>query len=138
MLYVLHCSFSQETDATEDADSGSHGYFTCLQDATDVDDAISKTKTLIRRLHGRDLVFSSATEIYLESCTEVRKLPEGGLLTRWTSERGYDACTIACDLPGAPKRAATAYGQNLKDGVLEPLLSFASVPGRGAITRTGG
>ncbi len=103
MTYVGHFSFSSDDGAPW------HALFTCVVDAADVDAAVGKFKRLIRNVARRGDVFDGVSEIYLDSCIELRSLPKSGLLTYVTIRDGEDIGGISATLLGATSRSAVAY-----------------------------
>jgi hypothetical protein len=103
MMYVGHFSFSGDGGAPW------HAFFTCVVDAADVDAAVGKFKRLIRDVARRGDVFGGVSEIYMDSCIELRSLPKGGLMTYVTIRDGEDTGGISAALLGATSRSAVAY-----------------------------
>ena len=107
MLYAGHFSF---TTAETEEDGPSHGVFTCLAEAEDVDAALEKLRALIVRLKEEDDTLDGVTEVYLDSCVEVRSLPEPGLMTYWIMWPHEETSSISTGLRWAEDDEAVGYG----------------------------
>jgi hypothetical protein len=78
MFYLGHFLF--ETDETVDS---AFGYFTCLAEAVDIDEAMDKfEKQITSRVEETDL-FDDIRYIYLLDVIEFSSLPENGILGRF-------------------------------------------------------
>jgi len=106
MLYAGHFSFT--TSATEE-DGPSHGVFTCVAEAEDVETALDKLRALILRLKHEDDTLSGVTEVYLDSCVEVRSLPDDGLMTYWVMWPHEETGSISTGLRWAEDDEAVGY-----------------------------
>ncbi len=106
MLYVGHFSFSA---APAEGDEPSHGVFTCVAEADDVDVALEKLRTLVVRLKEEDDTLTGVTEVYLDSCVEVRSLPEAGLMTYWITWPHEETSSISTGLRWAEDGEAVGY-----------------------------
>lgn len=106
MLYVGHFSF---TTAPTDEDGPSHGVFTCVAEGDDVDDALEKLRALIVRLKEEDDTLDDVTEVYLDSCVEVRSLPDAGLMTFWIRWPHEETSSISTGIRLAESDEAVGY-----------------------------
>ena len=67
-------------------------------------------------------MFDGASEIYMDSCIELRSVPSGGLMTYITIREGEDIGGISASLPGVAARSAVAYswGRSADEDAAEP------------------
>ena len=107
MLYVGHFSF---TTAPTDEDAPAHGVFTCVAEADDVDAALETLRTLIVRLKEEDDTLDDVTEVYLDSCVEVRSMPDAGMMTYWIMWPHEETSSISTGLRWAGEDEAVGYG----------------------------
>ena len=103
MTFVGHFSFAGDNREPW------HALFTCVVEAEDIDAAVGKFKRLIRGAARRGDVFDGASEIYMDSCIEIRSLPSGGLMTYLTIRQGEDVGGVSASLLGVTERRAVAY-----------------------------
>ena len=106
MLYLGHFSF---TTAPTDEDGPSHGVFTCCADADDVDSAIEKLRALVLRLKEDDDALDDVSEVYLDSCVEVRTMPEAGMMSYWIKWPHEETSSISTGLRWAEADEAVGY-----------------------------
>jgi hypothetical protein len=106
MLYVGHFSF---TTAPTDEDGPSHGVFTIAAEAGDVNAALEKLRALVVRLKEEDDTLDDVTEVYLDSCVEVRSLPDAGLMTYWIKWPHEETSSISTGLRWAEGDEAVGY-----------------------------
>jgi hypothetical protein len=106
MLYVGHFSFTAQA---EDEETPSHGVFTCVADAADVDAALETLRELVVRLKNEDDVLDGVTQVFLDSCVEVRSMPETGLMTYWVSWPHEETSSISTGLRWAEGDDAVGY-----------------------------
>lgn len=106
MLYLGHFSFSA---APTDEEPAAHGVFTCAAEAADIDAALDKLRGLVVRLKEEDDTLVGVTEVYLDSCVEVRTLPEAGLMSYWVSWPHEETASISTGLRWAGEDEAVGY-----------------------------
>ncbi len=106
MLYLGHFSFSA---APTDEDPAAHGVFTCVAEAAGVDAALDKLRALIVRLKEEDDTLVGVTEVYLDSCVEVRTMPEAGMMSYWISWPHEETASISTGLRWAGDDEAVGY-----------------------------
>ena len=106
MLYLGHFSF---TTAPTDEDGPSHGVFTCCADAEDVDGALEKLRALVLRLKEEDDTLDDVSEVYLDSCVEVRTMPEAGMMSYWIKWPHEETTSISTGLRWAEGDEAVGY-----------------------------
>lgn len=112
MQYVGHFSFGKSPMDTHSVTENEwHGHFTLVEDARDVEDAIAKFTKLIKKLHKGSIPFDKGTEIYMEACVEIQKMPHDGMLTFYSSKRGAvpDGVYLNTSAHGASKGEAISY-----------------------------
>ena len=110
MLYIGHFSFV-ESLADEEGQGTSIGAFQCLAEADDIDTALEKLKAIIVDLHERGDMFDEIEDIFLDSCVEVRHVPEDGMLTHfqeWTVQCSRVG-SISTDVPGVGQDCAAVF-----------------------------
>lgn len=107
MLYIGHFSF----DELGSADNARHGYFTCLVDAPNAADAVSRFKTRITDIKKRErhALFDNIKAVYLEELTEVQDVPSRPVLTRFQSSEGPFPKSKSCTLPAGDAKRITPY-----------------------------
>jgi NurA-like 5'-3' nuclease len=132
MLYIGHFSFDEmEVDKEQ-----RHGYFTCIVDSMDVEQAVEEFKSLIEKLKSKNKHLAGIVEVYIEDIFEIQKVPETAMMIRMQSSEGEFPESVSRSLPFAENPGVTAYGwapdirktrAAEKDEVLEmePFLSFA-------------
>lgn len=106
MLYISHLSFRTERPG----EGPWHGYFTCVVDGSGVEAALDKTRELIRRVKAEDDVFGDIDAVYLESCVEVRSVPEDGFIASFQEWDGDTQGSMVASVRGASADHAVAYG----------------------------
>lgn len=126
MLYLGHFSFdAPEADGTDDADDDARrGYFSVLAQAPTVAEAFEKFRRLIPRLGRTQEIFEAGTQVWLDSCIEVREMPSDGLLAHVVVALGPEG-SMSVSLVGAPAGAGEAYGWGVQGGN-RPGMSFGS------------
>jgi hypothetical protein len=131
MIYVGHFSF-RCPDRGQEAD-GCYGYFTGIVDAESVDKVGNKFQLLLRRLRKTSTVFDELTNVYLDSCTEIRSMPKNGFVAYFNEIRGESFGEISTELIGVGDNSkhVSAYHvvehpekEDAEPSVLEPFLIF--------------
>jgi hypothetical protein len=108
MLYLGHFTFDTP-HRSEDDDDPQHGYFSVLAQADDVDAAFESFRRLIPRVGRNQEIFETGTQVWLDSCVEVRRLPPEGLLAHMVVALGEHG-SMSASLVGAPAGTGEAYG----------------------------
>jgi len=80
MLYVGHFSFADPDSGTDEVPW--HGLFTLVAEGKSVGVAVRKFERQIRDLDKRHGLFDGVSEIYLDTCVELRTVPRAGYLAR--------------------------------------------------------
>ena len=109
MLYIAHFSFSFESKARRQAPQPWHGYFTAVAEAPDVSAALRKLEALVRASAAESELFSDMSEIFLESCVELKSTPRAGFLAHVALEEGASIGSISTTLPSVARKYATSY-----------------------------
>jgi hypothetical protein len=106
MVYLGHFSF---TTAPTDDEGSSHGVFTCVAEAADVDEALQKFREVIVRLKEEDDTLEGVAEVYIDSCVEVRTMPEAGMMSYWIRWPHEETTSISTGLRWADEDEAVGY-----------------------------
>jgi hypothetical protein len=129
MLYVGHFSFADPDSGPNDVPW--HGLFTLVAEGKSVDVAVRKFERQIRDLARRHGLFDGVSEIYLDTCVELRTVPRAGVLTYVTIREGDDVGGISASLLGANARVGASYGWGSQQDVeatdprpMEPFVRF--------------
>jgi hypothetical protein len=101
MLYVGHFSFSFQSRASRQKSQAWHGYFTAVAEAPNVAGALEKFEVIVRKSAASEL-FRDVSEIFLESCVELKSVPRIGFLAHVALEEGESLGSISTTLPGGP------------------------------------
>ncbi len=141
MFYVGHFSFDGERPEDSLIPGETTGWFTLLVEAESADEALEKFADLIESLDGRFEGFNHVNNIYLDDATEVRELPPGGVLARWTEYPALDVRgSISTSLPAEAPDGVAAFtwrsegqSEELVDGEpVEPFYTWEDVEEDGA------
>ncbi|MFN7915615.1 MAG: hypothetical protein U0Q55_09785 [Vicinamibacterales bacterium] len=109
MLYIGHFSFAFDSKERRKPAQPWHGYFTAVVEAKDANGALTKLDEIVRKsVEGADL-FKDVTEIFLESCVEVKSVPKAGFLAHVALEEGESIGSISTTLPAVDRKYATSY-----------------------------
>lgn len=126
-MYIGHFSFFGDPDI----EGSSSGFFSCVADADDADSALNKFADLIEKLKDSDDLFEDTLDIFLDSCTELHSMPEGGFLDFYIAVEPEPESAITTALRGATPEQATAFyiGSETEGGEdeeenAEPFISF--------------
>jgi len=85
------------------------GYFSCVAEATSVEEAFEKFHALLRRLDHLYQLFTGVKEVHLESCIETKSIPQQGFLAYYYEEKGERQPAITTSLLGVRENQACAY-----------------------------
>jgi hypothetical protein len=131
MLYLGHFSFEQTERRRRLRAQASHGYFTCVAEADDIDGARVKLERMIRKLHKKTELFENVVRVDLEVCVEIRSVPRDGFLTFYNVMEGEDPGGISTAIRGATRREAVAFRAGPSDEhdledehEVEPFIAF--------------
>ena len=103
MLYVGHFSFSFQSKPSRKASQPWHGYFTAVVEAANVAGALKKLEVLAQKSAAASELFSDVSEIFLESCVELKSVPRTGFLAHVALEEGESLGSISTTLPGVDR-----------------------------------
>lgn len=109
MLYLGHFSFSFKSRALRKSPQYWHGHFTALAEAPNVSSALKKLETLVRQSAESSELFSDVTNIFLESCVELKSMPRAGFLAHVALDEGESLGSISMTLPAVNRKHATSY-----------------------------
>jgi len=110
LLYIAHFSFDDIAASTSSAEDGArHGYFALVVEASDVEEAVDKFKALIIELHRDEDVLNDVRQVFLDSCVEIRTIPNPGFLVHYAMIEGEYLGGIYTSLRGGSAETATAY-----------------------------
>ena len=107
MLYVGHFSFSFQSRSRKKSQPW-HGYFTAVAEAPNVAGALKKFEVIVRKSAASEL-FRDMSEIFLESCVELKSVPRAGFLAHVAFEEGESLGSISTTLPGVDRKHASSY-----------------------------
>jgi len=109
MLYVGHFSFSFQSKPSRKASQPWHGYFTAVVESANVAGALKKLEVLAQKSAAASELFSDVSEIFLESCVELKSVPRTGFLAHVALEEGESLGSISTTLPGVDRKYAASY-----------------------------
>lgn len=95
-LYIAHLSFA--TDGESELGPW-HGYCTVVVEAGDIDEALDKVTERVTTMKREGDVFEEIGELFLDSCVEIRSVPEEGLLAHFQEWNGEAEGSIAATIP---------------------------------------
>ena len=82
MLFLGHFSFE------EHGDSPKHGYFTCLAEAKDLNDALSRFRNLLNENQKRERIFKIPATVYIDTVVPIDNIPTDGLIAHLIHREG--------------------------------------------------
>ena len=110
MLYVAHFSFDTTVVSADSAeDRPYHGHFALIAEADDVEEVLNKFKALIVRLHRDEGILDGVQQVFIDSCVEIRTIPNAGFLVHYAMIDGECLGGILTSIRGASAEDATAY-----------------------------
>ena len=106
MLYIGHFSFDEQ-----DSDLHTrHGYFTCIVDVENPEDAVAKFAGHILEMKKSEPCFADIERVYLEDIVKITAIPAEPITTRLQSSEGLFPRSISYSLPSVIKDGIDAYG----------------------------
>lgn len=111
MLYVAHFELSKP-DENDDGPDLSIGYFSCVAEAENIDAAMDKFEAIITKQREDERLFEGSGSIYLDTCVEVVKMPETGILSHYVEYAPDGMGATATTLPGVDEDCCNAFGMN--------------------------
>jgi hypothetical protein len=109
MLFLGHFSFSYKTRLGRKRKHPWHGHFTAMAEARTVDAALEKFAALIHGLAEKNDLFADVEEIYLDSCVEVKALPNAGFIGQVNLLEGDSPGGVSTTLPRTAEKHAVSY-----------------------------
>ena len=130
MLYIGHFAFAR--DGNHHGYGPSHGYFTTVIEAPDIETALDKFKTLLHKLREDEDLFDDVNAVFLDACIECHTIPPTGFLAHYRQWLGPDEGSISTSIRGATEDQAVAYESRIDDnddddtegGIIEPFATF--------------
>ena len=120
MLYLAHFDFNENTGKDE-----SHGYFTCVVEAENIDEALEKFETLLMEIRAKEDILADIDEVYLNVCVEIHSVPKAGFVANYTSYSGAQTASISTSIRGASEKQCVTYSYEPdEEGEVEPFLTF--------------
>jgi hypothetical protein len=109
MLYLGHFSFTCETRASGKKRQPWHGYLTAIAEAPTVAGALKKLEAIVTKSARSSELFTDVSEIFLESCVELKSVPRTGFVAHVTLEEGESLGSISTTLPDVDREYASSY-----------------------------
>mgnify|MGYP006304232637 CR=1 FL=1 len=106
MLYSGHFSF----DEFDHRGNQRHGYFVCIIDAPDPEEATAKFGDHILEMKKKEAAFADMAVVYLEDIIRVETVPESPIVTWLQSSQGEFPKSVSHSLPAVFKKGVAAYG----------------------------
>lgn len=113
MLYLGHFSFDEIGSEQEIR----HGYFTCVVDSVNAENAANEFKELVISMKKTQDIFKRIVTVYMEDIVELRKIPKKALVARIQSSAGAFPESVGRSLPGVVTPGINLYG--LAPGIKE-------------------
>jgi hypothetical protein len=132
VFFLAHCTFEDRG-----GEGPTHGYFTFLVKAGDVEAALEQLRTQLIEAREEDGLLDGPAKVYLEDLIEVRRLPPGGVIARYQAYLGPERTSIFKTFPmGEPRGCRDHVARDdVHDGddgegmVAEPFLTFGPPQG---------
>jgi len=106
VLHIGHFSFDEQNDDLDNR----HGYFTCVVDVNNPEDAISKFAGYILEMKSSESCFANMKYVYIEDIIKIATVPEEPITTWLQSSEGRFPRSTSYSLPSAVKNGIDAYG----------------------------
>lgn len=106
MLHIGHFSF----DERDDRDNPRHGYFTCIIDAADPEEATAKFGDYILKMKKKEEIFRGVAAVYLEDIVKVASVPDEPVISWLQSSEGQFPKSVSHSLPAVVKDGIEAFG----------------------------
>ena len=123
MLYLAHFSFDGEYKGEP-----THGWFTCMVEADDIEASVDQFHHLINKLQQDEDIFQFVTKVYLEDIIQIRQVPEQGFLCHYSSSPGESPPSIATtcwgDTDGHCEAFSHITSDNEESKEIEPFIVF--------------
>lgn len=107
MLYSGHFSFDEIRQDMEPR----HGYFTCLVDARNPEQALEKFKKRIYQVKEdeKHSMFADIVAVYVEDLIQISGIPKEAVITRYQSSKGQFPKSESCNLPASDTKKIESY-----------------------------
>jgi hypothetical protein len=123
MLYLAHFSFDGDYKGEP-----THGWFTCMVEAEDVEASVDKFHHFINKLQRNEDIFQFVTTVYLEDIIQIKQIPEEGFLGHYSSSPGEAPPSIATTCWGDTNSHCESFSPVPFDGTetqeIEPFIMF--------------
>ena len=123
MLYLAHFSFDGEYKGDP-----THGWFTCMVEADDIEASVDDFHHLINKLQKDEDIFQFVTKVYLEDIIQIRQVPEEGFLGHYSSSHGEAPPSIATTCWGDTDSYCESFSpispDNEEPQEIEPFIVF--------------
>ena len=123
MLYLAHFSFDGEYKGEP-----THGWFTCMVEADDIEASVDEFHHLINKLQRDEDIFQFVTKVYLEDIIQIRQVPEEGFLGHYSSSPGEAPPSIATTCWGDTDNYCESFSpissDNEESQEIEPFIVF--------------
>lgn len=123
MLYLAHFSFDGEYKGEP-----THGWFTCMVEADDIEASVDDFHHLINKLQKDEDIFQFVTKVYLEDIIQIRQVPEEGFLGHYSSSPGEAPPSIATTCWGDTDSYCESFSpissDNEESQEIEPFIVF--------------
>jgi hypothetical protein len=106
MLYIGHFSY----DELDEQNATRHGYFTCLVDAENPDEAVALFTEYILEKKKSKFFFANIVKVYIEDIIKVPAVPSSPMTTTIQSCEGSFPKSISYSLPFDSPDGAEVYG----------------------------
>ena len=123
MLYLAHLSFDGEYKGEP-----THGWFTCMVEADDIEASVDEFHHLITKLQKDEDIFQFVTKVYLEDIIQIRQVPKEGFLGHYSSSPGEAPPSIATTCWGDTDSYCESFSpissDNEESQEIEPFIVF--------------
>ena len=118
MFYLGHFSFAFTSRARREKPQAWHGHFTAVAEAADIQGALKKLEALVIGTAQTSELLGDVSEIFLESCVELKSVPRAGFVAHLAIEEGESVASISTTLPVVNRKHATSYhlGPDTEEG----------------------
>jgi hypothetical protein len=120
MIYLAHFSFENSQGKKR------NGYFTCVVDAENFENALEKIRSLLLDLDHRRHIFETPVSVYLDDLIEIRRIPSEGLLAHMITRDGPLKSAQSHSLPTVDSSFCKSFAvvASEKDGEVAEISPF--------------